>query len=157
MMKTTHFGDLDSDGWPTPKEFKQHFFGSEGRHWFPGSRSDAAALWAKGAHGTEHLEIERGRIDIDLWMWRNPDFGVLLIWSKWGGGYKDTFYSKGNLSRLHDFVRAFHGNLLPFGLFVPIEEAWEAVKEFIETNGELPGSIHWIEDRDLPPGTFPDP
>jgi hypothetical protein len=33
----------------------------------------------------------------------------------------------------------------------------EAVKEFIETDGELPKSIEWIADPDIPPGAFPDP
>ena len=32
-----------------------------------------------------------------------------------------------------------------------------ALKEFIETDGALPKSIEWIANKDLPPGTFPDP
>jgi hypothetical protein len=67
------------------------------------------------------------------------------------------FSSKGDLSRLHELVHATHGTPLPAGLFVPIEAAWKAVKEFIETDGELPKSIAWIANRDLPPNTFPDP
>jgi hypothetical protein len=31
------------------------------------------------------------------------------------------------------------------------------VKEFIETDGQLPKCIEWVADNDLPPGTFPDP
>jgi hypothetical protein len=42
------------------------------------------------------------------------------------------------------------------GLFVPFESAWRAVKDFIESDGELPTSIEWIASRDLPPGTFPE-
>jgi hypothetical protein len=156
MRKTTLFGHLDEDGWPDPTEFKPHFFALHGRYWSPG-RSDAAALWGHGADGTEHLPIGKGRIDIELLMWRNPDLGVLLIYSKWGGGYKEMFSSKGDLSRLHELVEAAHGTPLPVGLFVPIEAAWQAVKEFIETDGELPKSIAWIANRDLPPNTFPDP
>ena len=157
MRKSINFGYLDSEGWPSPTEFKPHFFGSDGLHWFPDSRADSAALWAKGVNGTEHLQAGNGRIDIELLMWRNPDFGVLLIWSKWGGPYKEMFSSKGDLRRLRDFVSDLYGALLPIGLFVPFETAWKAVKEFIETNGELPKSIEWIANRDLPPGTFPDP
>jgi hypothetical protein len=157
MKKTTHFGYLDDEGWPDPTEFKPHFLGPRGPYWFPGTRGDAAALWGHGANGTEHLPIGKGRIDIELEMWRKPDLGVLLIYSKWGGGYKEMFTSKGDLSRLHEWVEATHGTPLPVGLFVPIEAAWQAVKEFIETDGELPKSIAWIANRDLPPNTFPDP
>jgi hypothetical protein len=46
---------------------------------------------------------------------------------------------------------------MPIGLFIPFAEAWKAVKEFIETEGELPKSIEWVRNRDLPPNTFPDP
>jgi hypothetical protein len=42
-------------------------------------------------------------------------------------------------------------------LFIPFRTAWPAVREFIETDGELPTSIEWIASSDLPPETFPDP
>jgi hypothetical protein len=35
-------------------------------------------------------------------------------------------------------------------------KAWKTVKEFIETEGDLPTSIDWISNHDLPLGTFPD-
>jgi hypothetical protein len=50
-----------------------------------------------------------------------------------------------------------HNTVLPIGLFIPFEKAWTAVKEFVETDGNLPGSIEWIANRDLRPNTFPDP
>ena len=40
----------------------------------------------EGVDGTEDMEPNGGRIDVDLDMWGHPDFGVLLIYSKWGGG-----------------------------------------------------------------------
>jgi len=90
-------------------------------------------------------------------MWGNPELGVLLIYSKWGGGLKETYSSIGDLTRLREWVRSTHDTPLPVGLFIPFEEAWKAVKEFIETDGKLPKSIAWIANRDLPPNTFPDP
>ena len=48
------------------------------------------SIWRRG----------KGRIDIDLQMWGHPDLGVLLIYSKWGGGLKLTYTSKGDLTRL---------------------------------------------------------
>lgn len=90
-------------------------------------------------------------------MWGNPEHGVLLIYQKWGGGHNDAFSSKGDLRRLRDLVRTLHDDPLPVGLFITFAEAWKAVKEFIETDGELPKSIEWIANKDLPANTFPDP
>lgn len=88
---------------------------------------------------------------------RSSDLGVLIVWSKWGGGHKETYTSKGDLSRLRDLVRGMHGTPLPVGLFISFEIAWPAVKEFLLTDGGLPKSIEWIANSDLPPNTFPDP
>jgi hypothetical protein len=45
---------------------------------------------------------------------------------------------------------------MPVGLFISFEQAWRAVKEFLETDGALPKSIAWIANQDLPPDTFSD-
>jgi hypothetical protein len=157
MIKSTYFASRPSDGWPNPKELEHYFLGPARQRWFFETGNDSASLTAEGADGTEHLQANKGRIDIDLDMWGNPDLGVLLIYSKWGGGLKQTYSSKGDLSRLRELVRSTHDTPLPVGLFIPFEEAWKAVKEFIETDGKLPKSIEWIANRDLPPNTFPDP
>ena len=54
-------------------------------------------------------------------------------------------------------MRSLHDTPLPIGLFISFREAWKAVKEFIETDGELPKSIELVANSDLPPNTFPDP
>ena len=89
----------------------------------------------------------------------NRDLGVYLQYDKWDGRIqrKQTFNSKGDLNRLGEFVRSLHGTPLSVGLFIPFAVAWKAVKEFIETDGELPISIAWIASSDLPPETFLDP
>jgi hypothetical protein len=46
---------------------------------------------------------------------------------------------------------------MPIGLYIPFERAWLAVKEFIETDGQLPTSIEWVRTSELPEHTFPDP
>ena len=46
---------------------------------------------------------------------------------------------------------------MPVGLYIPFDRAWLAVQEFIETEGQLPTSIEWVRNDDLPDGTFPDP
>jgi hypothetical protein len=63
----------------------------------------------------------------------NPRHGVLLQYVKAGAGRRDVYYSKGDLKRLREWVETKHGDLMPIGLFIPFEQAWSAVKEFIET------------------------
>ena len=157
MKKRVYFDRFDGPGWPNPAQLKPYFVAPAGQRWFFESGNDSAGLLAEGAERTEDLALGKGRIDIELAMWGHPDLGVLLIWSKLGGGFKLMFSSKGDLNRLQEWVRSTHDTPLPVGLFVPYETAWKAVKEFIETDGELPKSIEWIANRDLPPNTFPDP
>jgi Immunity protein Imm1 len=156
MRKYAYFASHKGDGWPELEEIEHYFLAPPGKRWFF-ERNDSAILRTFGVDGTEHLPPNKGRIDIDLEMWANPELGVLLIWSKWGGGLKLNYTSKGDLNRLREWVRSYHNTPLPVGLFIPFEMAWKAVREFIETDGELPKSIEWIANSDLPPNTFPDP
>ena len=87
----------------------------------------------------------------------NSDLGVLLIYTKRGGGNRIEFASKGDLSKLRQWVRTLHDDPMPVGLYIQFAKAWLAVKEFMETEGRLPKSIEWVKNCDLPPGTFPDP
>jgi hypothetical protein len=128
-----------------------------GQRWTFTSGNDNWGISAEGVDGTDHLPGNKGRIDIRLQMWGHPDLGVLLIWSKWGGGCKQTYSSKGDLGRVRQWVRSLHDTPLPVGLFIPYAQSWNAVKEFLENDGKLPNSIEWIANRDLPPNTFPDP
>ncbi|MEA2907239.1 MAG: hypothetical protein QOI12_4626 [Alphaproteobacteria bacterium] len=157
MKKRAYFNTFWGPGWPELKEIAPYFLSPPGKRWFSETGNDSAGLDAQGVEGTEHLEANKGRIDIRLDLWGHADLGVLLIWSKWGGGYKETYSSKGDLTKLRKWVRSTHDTPLPIGLFIPYGRAWQAVKEFIETDGSLPKNIEWIANRDLPPNTFPDP
>ena len=112
---------------------------------------------AYGVGGTNHLLPHTGRIDLDLTILGNPEHGVLLCYQKSGSDGMETHYSKGDLQRLHAWVKTMHGDLMPIGLFIPFEWAWRAVKEFLEPGGALPRSIWRIASRDIPAGAFPDP
>jgi hypothetical protein len=157
MKRHIYFDSRWGSAWPKPEELERYFVAKPGHEWFYQDGNDSAGLRVEGLHGTAHLEMD-GRIDARLDMWGNPRYGVLLICSKWGGGYRETFSSKGDLSKLHYLVRSLHGDPLPVGLFIPFRAAWPALKEFMETDGaQLPTSIDWIANRDLPANTFPDP
>jgi len=158
MKKRIYFDVFVGPGWPRPGELKPYFLGSPGqRSSFEPSESgnDCWGLTVEGAGETEHLPEGNGRIDVRLTMLGNVNHGVLLYYRRWGGGYNDSCYSKGDLTRLREWVETKDGDLMPVGLYVPAETAWKAVKEFMERGGELPNSIAWIADVDLPAGAFP--
>jgi hypothetical protein len=157
MKKSAYFDSKPRKGWPEPDELKPYFLAPPGNRWFNTGGNDAADLRAEGIDGTGDLEEEKGRVDLSLMMWGNPDLGVLLIYRKYGGGLREAFTSYSDLNRLDEFVRTLHGDKMPIGLYIPFEDAWKAVKEFIETDGQLPKSIDWVANKDLPPNTFPPP
>ncbi len=157
MGKQAYFADHWGSGWPALSWMKPYFDAGAAGKAFPEDGNDSASLVWEGAEGTGHLQDGGGRVDIQLGMWGRPGLGVLLIYSKLGGSYRDLFSSKGDHSRLREWVRSTHDTPLPVGLFISFERGWLAVKEFVETDGKLPTSVEWVANRDLPPGTFPDP
>jgi hypothetical protein len=156
MKKTAYFGSDLSDRWPTPAELEHYFLAPPGERFFD-IDNDTAGLHVKGLNGTEHLEVGKGRIDVSLSLCGHPDHGVLLFYTKWDGRQGGAYASKGDLSRLGDWVETYHEDLRPIGLFVSCAWAWKAVKEFIETDGDLPKCIEWIPADDLPAYAFPEP
>jgi hypothetical protein len=156
MSKFCNFGDFRDFNWPEPRQLERYFFAPPGKEWLQNPRNDGAVFRLQGAYGTEHLGLGKGLINIHLQIWGKPDLGVLLVYSRLGGGYGDVFSSKGDMSRIREWVRSTHGDPLPIGLFIPFAPAFQAVKEFIETDGKLPKNIEWIANKDLPPNTFPD-
>jgi hypothetical protein len=156
MIKDIYFDRFFGPGWPSLEQLKPYFIAPAGKEWFYAGGNDSASISLKGLEGTEHLPFGNGQIFIELAMWGDPDLGVLLIYTKAGGPSRDDFTSVGDLTKLKQWVRSLHGEPLPVGLFIPFAKAWLAVKEFIETEGQLPTSIEWIKNTDLPDNTFPD-
>ena len=156
MRKRSYFDLFDHWTWPDPKELERYFLAPPGQRWTFETGNDSWGLSLEGVDGSEHFTRIEGRIDICLDMWGHPVHGVMLIHSKSGGGHRDAFYSRGDLTRLREWVLSLHGDPMPVGLFIPYEQAWSAVKKFIETDGAFPQSIEWIAERELPPNIFPD-
>jgi hypothetical protein len=160
MNKFAYFHTFLEEAWPS-LEFLEKFFrqppaGTVG--WFPDSGNDSAVLRLEGLDGTEHILRFHGRKDIELSMWGNPHLGVLLQYARYGGGVpRQDWFSQGDMTKLRVWVRSLHDTPLPVGLFIPFEQAWLAVKEFMATEGQLPTAITWVNSADLPAQTFPDP
>lgn len=158
MRKRASFDSFWGSGWPDPAWLKQFFLAPKGQEWSYLDGNDNWGLTVEGVEGTERLDpADPARIVIRLSMWGHPKRGVLLMYEKIGGGYDQLYSSKGDLSRLKEHVRTLHDTPLPIGLYIPFAEAWKAVKEFIETDGQLPKCIAWVENSTLPKGTFPPP
>jgi hypothetical protein len=158
LKKSSYFDVFKGPGWPTPDQIKTFFVAPKGQEWSYRGGNDSWGLDVQGLYGTENLP-RADRVNVHLYMFGNPNHGVTLYYDKWDGRtkQKQTYNSKGDLTRLREFVRSAHGTPLSVGLFIPFAVAWKAVKEFIERDGELPASIEWVASRDLPPETFPDP
>ena len=159
MEKFVHFDKLLGYYWPAAEELRHYFLAPSGQEWFFSSGDDTAGFWVRGRDAPDGELRRAADVDIDLYLCGHPDHGVLLQYDRRDGrtGEKLSCNSRGDLSRLREWVRNLHGTLLPVGLFVPFDVAWPAVKEFLETEGELPTSIEWIAGRDLPPDAFPEP
>jgi hypothetical protein len=157
MEKWMNFPAFHGPGWPSPSQLEHYFLTSSGRREAFEIGNDCWGLSGIGVHGTENLPPGKGRINLGLTILGDPDHGVLLHYRKGGGVYKDSFYSKGDLTRLREWVETAADDLFPVGLYIPFETAWKAVKEFIETDGQLPKSIEWVAGDDLPADAFPDP
>jgi hypothetical protein len=157
MNKTAYFDTHWGPGWPKEKWLERYFLTPAGRRDFFASGNDSWGLTAEGVDGTAGLPQLEGRVDIDLTLQGHPDLGVLRQYRKTGRLPIETYYSKGDLTRLLQWVKTAHGDRMPIGLFIPFETAWKAVKEFMGRDGALPESIAWIASKDIPAEAFPPP
>lgn len=161
MQKRAYFDDFWGEGWPAVDWLEPFFLTKAGQERLCGDVRDGNDSWGfdiTDLYANGHLP-RRDSVDVHLYLTANPTYGVTLQYSRWDGTVqrRDCYLSKGNLGRLDRFVRSLHDDRFSLGLFIPFEAAWKAVKEFIETDGELPTSIEWVANQDLPPNRFPDP
>ena len=158
MKKESYFAELPNDSWPSLEQIRPYFLATPGREWFFTGGVDSAVLIGIGKDDTERLPVRGGRIDVRLYMLGKPGIGVSLTYDLWDGRHheKSQWISKGDMSHHGRMVTTLEGDQYPECFFIPFVEAWNAAKEFVETEGELPKTIEWFASRDLPPNTFPD-
>jgi hypothetical protein len=150
MRKSCCFHDFCGPGWPSPDEL-QKYFSAGGKLW-ASHGNDTWVLRAEGLYGTAILP-QPDAVAVDLRMTGCPDHGVTLDFARWHGRIRrlDRYCSVGDLRRLRQFMVSLQGDPYSLGLFIPFGEAFTAVKEFIESDGELPTSIGWISGEGFPP------
>jgi Immunity protein Imm1 len=156
MRKSCSFHEFYDSDWPSPNELEKYFSGG-GRLW-ASHGNDNWVLRAEGLYGTAILP-RPDAVDVDLRMMGSLNHGVTLDFARWHGRIRrlDRYCSVGDLRRLGQFMYSLQGDPYSLGLFIPFEEAFKAVKEFIESDGELPTSIGWLSGKDLLPERFPVP
>jgi len=158
VKRSIYFDRFRFSDWPAPSELEPFFLAPGGQEWSYDGGNDSWGLSAEGLFGTEGRD-RRDQVTVRLGMIGHPEHGVYLYYGKWDGRIqqKYSYNSKGDLKRLREFAKSLHGDRLSIGLFIPFAAAWQGVKEFIETDGELPASITWIASDDLPADAFPIP
>src|SRR4029453_2374860 len=84
MRKCAYLDLRRGNGWPSPEELEPYFLRPPGQCWAFESGNDNAGLAAEGVDGTEDLDPNDGRIDVDLDMWGHPDLGARSFYPKGG-------------------------------------------------------------------------
>jgi hypothetical protein len=155
VRKAINFDKFPWRGWPPSSELEPFFLAPKGKEWSYWGGNDEWGMEIEGLYGTaDKPEIDQ--VKVHLTMVGTPDFGVFLYYRRWDGRIRQSqdCFSKGDMSRIREWLRTLQSDLRPIGLFIPYPQAWKAVKEFMERDGELPTSIEWVGSHDLPPDTF---
>jgi Immunity protein Imm1 len=159
VKKEAAFDNHWGKGWPEIRIVEQNLSDPEKLAQLFAQGRDGGCFSIEWTYDKNNSAPQSELVGATLYMHMNPNHGIKLQYSKWDGrtGEKKTYHSKGDLTRLKEFVRSFHRTPLSIGLFVPFEVGRKAVKEFLESDGELPRSIDWMSDDDLPSDVFPLP
>lgn len=159
IYKRAYFGRFDGRGWPSLGQLRPYFFASPERRWFFETGNDGGVFEIRSGEPSGDPSVRTWQDASYLYLVGHPIYGVYLHYTRWNGGEqrKESFDSKGDLTRLRERVRDLHGTETPIGLFVPYETAWKATKQFIESEGGFPWSIEWVASSDLPEDVFPTP
>jgi hypothetical protein len=157
MKRRIYFGDFQHGRWPDPRELERYFIEAEGGGWPMAGGNDNWGFTIDGLDGTTHLPDEEDRVVVDLNMIGFPGRGVAFVYAKWDGRTKQRhdYASKGDMRRVKETVYAAQYTPVSVGTIVPFADAYRAVKEFMETDGELPRSIEWVSVDELPPRASP--
>jgi hypothetical protein len=154
MIYEIDFTDFRWMRWPSPSELKHYFVGPNRKLWSPDGESNERCIQIY----PEGKDLPDGKFWLRKHYWfhlvGHDDYGVFLHWQRTGYGPQENFFAKGDLNKLKLQVRTHHGDALPLGLFIPFDQAWLAVEDFMKGNGARSSRIEWLRPQDLPENTF---
>lgn len=154
MKKRAYFLDHRGNDWPAFEVWRQYFVSPHDKRRFV-TGTNEGNLTIEGIDGTDYLE-RPNQVSVQLVFSCKADFGVQFMHSKLGRGGGQTYFSRGDLRRLHEFTKSDHNAPLPIGFFIPCELGLEVVERFDKTNGDLPDCIEWVSSSTLPFDLWPD-
>jgi hypothetical protein len=157
MKKTAYLANFPQMGWPSRAQIKPFFFPATGNNWPTDGGNDAWALSLFPDANPNERGVNSRDTGIHLSMVGVPDFGVFMHWHHTGATIEDSYFSKGDLSKLKLHVRTLQSDARPLGFFIPFATAWLAVEDFMSNPGSRSGRIEWVHWRDLPFPPFLDP
>ena len=156
MKKRTHFGELGGPGWPEPRMLERYFLDPSGDAWPHEHGNDSWGLSAEGLYGTDGFPDKDDGVSVYLSMTGYPELGVSFGYARWDGRTrkKIDYQSIGDPQKEREVVYTMQGDPMSVGSFVSYADAYQVVKEFIETGGELPTCIKWGPGSDIPQEAF---
>ncbi|AQQ02761.1 hypothetical protein B0E33_03410 [Roseibium algicola] len=85
----------------------------------------------------------------------NPQYGIWL-WHRHNrpDGSEENYISLGNIEKLDTYVEAVEDSLTLEGFFLPPEQAWLAVQDFINSPGVRSERINWMHEDQVPRGKY---
>jgi hypothetical protein len=154
VIRDINFTEFPRMRWPALSELRPYFVGPHRKPWPQDGGNDD---WGLHVY-PEGKDLPNGKFWLRKHYWfhmvGHDDYGVYLHWQRTGYGTQELFFGKGDLSKLKLQVRSLQGDAWPLGLFIPFDQAWLAVEDFIMGNGARSSRIDWLRPEDLPENTF---
>jgi hypothetical protein len=156
VTRDIYFGDFSGPYWPDFRKLEHYFLDPTGDGWPREGGNDNWGLGAEGLDGTDALSNKDDQVSVNLTMTGHPGLGVRISYARWDGRTKEKldYESKGDWSRVKEIVYSLQGDPTSVGSLVPFADAYRVLKEFIETDGELPTCIEWTKGAPIPPEAF---
>jgi hypothetical protein len=108
---------------------------------------DQFEVFCSEGSGDGFIDYRDNGHEVTLMIEPNPDYGIYLRFVDDEEGIELLSLSdKNNLSEVVEVNDDLYASL---GLFVPIEEAWKAISDFV-TTGRASDRIEWISVEDMP-------
>lgn len=126
---------------PTPDSIERYFRDYDPEEWVYG-----------GWGATFRLDVNDGQIKtVTLSVYDEPEFGMYVYHNTLSDSSPQNYFILGDESKLFEMIEDRYGSLISQGLFIPVGEAWDVTKYFLETLGGRNPKSAWVNGNVLPP------